>query len=134
MDNDVGIVQLVGNVPAGIGSLSIASANFRRGELFYVYGYGQTESGGRDQLRGGSMRATAVNSLEIIAAYEAGESSTCYGDSGGPAIRAVNKGTPKQRLEVVAIISSGEPSCMTASFFSPVVSAGTRQFITQHNQ
>jgi hypothetical protein len=58
-------------------------------ESITIYGYGETESQSETEdlkLRAAFMRIQALENGNIVAAYNSTGSSTCLGDSGGPAV------------------------------------------------
>jgi hypothetical protein len=101
--NDLGIIQTTSKMSAGkvFGIVRNVLPNFR-GNVG-VFGYGQPDSG---HLKYTEMAALAFNGTGFIILASIDGSTTCVGDSGGPAVM-ISRNKPV----VIAVVSSGQSAC-----------------------
>lgn len=104
--NDVAIIELerAVNLPTVPLELSRASES---GDIFSIFGYGLDENRNLGVLRSGEMRIASVSEDHIFAEYNGDGSTTCNGDSGGPAIISPESSEDVSRAALVGVVSSG---------------------------
>jgi hypothetical protein len=95
-----------------------AHADPRPGDLLRVVGYGEGDK------QSGTARVTQVDDLDLR--VEAAPSQPCRGDSGGPALAALEGGEV-----LMGVVSSGDPEC--AAFARLIrVDTVTDDFVAVH--
>lgn len=120
--NDVGLLVLAeSTVEAGLDILPIPpntqgmESGFV-GEWVQNVGYGATHNNEYNRLRNWTTEEiTRVRDGEFTV-YGQGESSVCYGDSGGPSLFLLGQSS----LSVLGTVSWGDPSCVDYDHFARV--------------
>lgn len=106
----------------------------RVSESITIYGYGETETHSDTEdlnLRAAFMRIQSLENGNIIAAYNSTGSSTCLGDSGGPAV--IQRGDEFVIAAVATAVSAGN-NCENGSIaiFASVSTELNFSFITNN--
>ena len=83
--NDIALIRLdtpVSTKPLAIGGTS----GVMPGDALTVAGFGFDENGKRGALKAGQLRVARVLTGQLVSAVDPSGATTCFGDSGGPAI------------------------------------------------
>jgi len=105
--NDLAVVNT--GAPHGLPTLPVASPSSPApvvGDTLTVFGFGQNDSGVIGALATGDVAVDLVTPSHLMSVYRGEGSNPCFGDSGGPAIRFGDDGTPS----IVGVVSTGSAS------------------------
>ena len=107
---DVAIADL--SSPVGAPTLPLViSPILQPGDLFSIFGYGVDSEEVSGVLRSGQMNIQGVNSQYIQAKYASKGSSTCHGDSGGPAVFQFHDAQDNEVAGIIGVTSFGSANC-----------------------
>lgn len=130
---DVAVLTLEANSRAK--PVAILGSDLPRvAESITIYGYGETESDSESddiKLRAAFMKIQSLEFGNIIAAFDSTGSSTCLGDSGGPAV--IERGDEFVIAAVSTAVSAGS-NCQAGSIavFASVSTPTNFAFITSN--
>ncbi len=102
--NDLAVVNT--GTPHGLPTLPVASAITplaESGDTLTVFGFGLNDAGTIGTLTMGQVAIDLVTPSHLMSVYTGDGSNPCFGDSGGPAIRFNEDGSPA----IVGIVSTG---------------------------
>ena len=133
-DHDIAIINLSRDISSRTLKL-LGSHGFFQDENAIVTGYGQDNNKKTQVLKAGSTKLVAADKELIVTASDNSESSTCFGDSGGPLLVFRNN-TWIVGGVLSTVGTTGEGSiCITdtrINTFANVTSASNKSFIISH--
>jgi hypothetical protein len=95
------------NPPQVMPAMSPAEDGLAVGQVVTLVGYGQTEFGGTSNRRSINRNIFELSALRLV--YDQATGGQCFGDSGGPAVRATGGG---DRVAAVAsTVTDANPEC-----------------------
>ncbi len=118
--NDISLIRFAGGIPAGFKPVTLLNPTvmnkyLKLGMNIIIAGFGQREDNASGTLYKNNVVLQKFYDKTVVVG-EAG-SSSCHGDSGGPAF--INVGG---KLYQFAVLSRGEPGCVSSAIYTPLTS------------